>query len=92
MCSEGVDFSEGTTYDFARCIKPNGEIYGISPGEICEEGKPISDKAAKNKKKGEDSSRMAKLRAAFIKKLGREMTADELKKAQNMVSRPKNNP
>lgn len=89
MCSEGVSFSEGDSYDFARCIKSTGEIYGVSPGEVCKEGKPISDSKAKNKKSGESNVRMAKLRAAFMKKWGREMSKEELQKASNMVNRSK---
>ena len=87
MCAAGVDFGEGPVYDFARCIKKDGEIYGVSPGEACKEGKPIPDKKKKEKEKGKQSSRMAKLRAAFIKKTGREMTAEELEKARNMIIR-----
>jgi len=26
----GVDFSEGETYDFARCVRPDGSAYGTS--------------------------------------------------------------
>ena len=89
MCSEGVDFAEGDAYDFARCIKSTGEIYGVSPGEACHGGKPISDARAERTGKGKDSSRMAKLRAAVIKKWKREMSAEELEKARNMISRPK---
>ena len=89
MCSEGVNFAEGDSYDFARCIKSTGEIYGVSPGEACHGGKPISDAKAKRKGGGKSSSRMAKLRAAFIKKWKREMSAEELEKARNMINRPK---
>ena len=87
MCAAGVDFGEGPVYDFARCIKKDGEIYGVSPGEACKEGKAIPDKKEGEKEKGKQSSRMAKLRAAFIKKIGREMTPEELEKARNMVIR-----
>ena len=89
MCSEGVSFSEGDSYDFARCIKSTGEIYGVSPGEVCKEGKPISDAKAQRREGGKSNSRMAKLRAAFIKKWKREMSAEELEKARNMINRPK---
>jgi len=89
MCSEGMSFSEGDSYDFARCIKSTGEIYGVSPGEACHGGKPISDAKAERKGGGKSSSRMAKLRAAFIKKWKREMSAEELEKARNMINRPK---
>ena len=92
MCSEGVDFAEGNTYDFARCIKSNGEIYGISPGEVCKEGKPISDSKALRKVKGQTGARMAKLRAAFIKKWKREMSPEEIKKAHNMLGRSGKSP
>jgi len=86
MCSDGVSFAEGDSYDFARCIKTNGEIYGVSPGETCRGGKPISDAKADKKGGGKTGARMSKLRAAFIKKLGREMTSKELEKARNMLT------
>jgi hypothetical protein len=92
MCSEGVDFAEGDAYDFARCIKSTGEIYGVTPGEVCREGKPISDAKAERKAGGKTSSRMAKLRAAFIKKWKREMSAEELEKARNMIDRSGKSP
>ncbi len=88
MCSEGVDFGESPVYDFARCIKKSGEIYGISPGESCYEGKPISDAAAKAKAK-DGSSRLAKLRVAFRKKTGRELTPEEMEKAEGLLSKVK---
>ena len=84
MCAEGIDFGEGPAYDFAMCIKADGDIYGIEPGEVCEDGKPISDEQAakiRAKKGNTSAARMAKLKAAFRKKTGREMTAEELKKA-----------
>lgn len=84
MCSEGVDFGEGPVYDFARCIKRSGEIYGVSPNETCREGKPISDKRAEGKKK-DGGSRLAKLRIAFRKKTGRDLSAEEMKKAQGIL-------
>jgi hypothetical protein len=87
MCSDGVNFAEGDSYDFARCIKTDGEIYGVTPGETCRGGKPISDAKAEKKKGGKTSSRMSKLRAAFIKKWGREMSSEELEKARNMINR-----
>jgi hypothetical protein len=88
MCSEGVNFGESPVYDFARCIKKNGEIYGISPGEVCQEGKQISDAAAKSKLKDE-GSRLAKLRVAFRKKTGRELTPEEMEKAEGLLSKMK---
>lgn len=84
LCAEGVDFGEGSAYDFAMCIKADGDIYGIEPGESCEDGKPISDKEAakiRAKKSSSGEARMAKLKAAFRKKTGREMTPEEMKKA-----------
>jgi hypothetical protein len=89
MCAAGIDFGEGPAYDFAMCIKQDGDIYGISPGESCEDGKPISDAAAariKSKKKVPSSARMAKLKAAFRKKTGREMSKEELAKAAWMIN------
>jgi len=92
MCAEGVDFGEGPVYDFAMCLMSNGDIYGVEPGEACEKGKPISDEQAaklKSKKGDSGSARMAKLKAAFIKKMGREMTKEELAKAAWMVDNTK---
>ena len=94
MCAEGIDFGEGPAYDFAMCIKPDGDIYGISPGESCEDGKPISDEQAKklrakDKSKDTPAVRMAKLKKAFLKKTGREMTKEELAKATWLVNKGK---
>jgi hypothetical protein len=86
MCAEGVDFGESPVYDFARCIKKDGEIYGISPGEVCKEGRQISDKKEVEPKK-DVSGRMAKLKEAFIRKIGREMTSAEIEKARNMIAK-----
>ncbi len=85
MCAEGLDFGEGPIYDFAMCIKASGEIYGVSRGEVCREGKPISEGRAKSKQRKKPDTRMAKLKAAFIKKTGREMRPDELKKLQALL-------
>jgi hypothetical protein len=82
MCAEGVNFGEGPVYDFARCVMPDGEVYGTE-GQ-CKTGKPISDKD-ESKKEGTDS-RMANLKKSFIKKMGRDMTPAELKKAENMLA------
>ena len=92
LCAEGLDFGEGPVYDFAMCIKPDGDIYGVEPGEACEDGKPISDAEAariQSKKKMPSDARMAKLKAAFLKKTGREMTKTELAKAAWMVDNKK---
>jgi hypothetical protein len=83
MCAAGLDFAEGEVYDFARCIKPDGEIYGVSEDEACIEGKKISDKKALAK--SGIGARMAKLRIAFRKKMGREMTPEDAKKAENAL-------
>ncbi len=82
MCAEGVDFGEGPVYDFARCVMPDGDIYGTK-GQ-CKAGKPIADEKEEGDKKVD--SRMAKLKKSFIKKMGREMTPAELKKAANMLA------
>ena len=94
MCADGVDFGEGPAYDFAMCLMANGDIYGIEPGESCEKGKPISDEQGKKlraKGKADDRPdvRMAKLKKAFLKKTGREMTKEELAKAAWMVNKGK---
>ena len=92
LCAEGMDFGEGPVYDFAMCIKPDGDIYGVEPGEACEDGKPISDEQAaklRSKKGNTGAARMAKLKAAFLKKTGREMTKEEMAKAAWMVDNTK---
>jgi hypothetical protein len=88
MCAAGLDFGEGPAYDFAMCLMANGDVYGVEPGEKCEKGKPISDEqgAALKKKKGNTGARMAKLKQAFIKKMGRDMNPKELAKLQNMLA------
>ena len=85
MCADGLDFGEGPVYDFAMCIKGDGDIYGISPGETCKEGKPISDKKAAAMRAKDDGSRMSKLRAAFIKKTGRKLRPEEEKKLRALL-------
>lgn len=87
MCAEGLDFGEGEVYDFARCIMPNGEVYGVSDDEECEVGKRLPN--GKKAGKGEGATRMAKLKQAFIKKTGREMNAEELKRAALIVNNTK---
>ena len=87
MCAAGLDFGEGEVYDFARCIMPNGEVYGVSDDEECEVGKRLP-----NGKKGgtkEGATRMAKLKKAFLKKTGREMTKEEIAKASWIVNKSK---
>lgn len=84
LCTQGVDFGEAPVYDFAKCLMANGDIYGVEPGEKCEVGRPISDEEAKTK--NQINSKMSKLKKAFIKKLGREMTSKELAKARNLIA------
>jgi hypothetical protein len=94
MCAVGLDFGEGVPYDFAMCLMANGDIYGIERGEQCEKGKPISnEQGRKLKQKGSKNEkpnvRMAKLKKAFLKKMGRDMTKEELAKAAWMVNKGK---
>jgi hypothetical protein len=94
LCAQDVDFGEGPTYDFAMCLMTNGDVYGVEPGEACEKGKPISDemgKKLKAKKKSKESpaAKMAMLKKAFIAKMGREMSKEELAKAAWMVNKGK---
>jgi hypothetical protein len=88
MCAAGIDFGEGPAYDFAMCIKADGDVYGIEDGESCKDGKPISEEqaAALKKKKGGTGARLSKLKEAFLKKTGREMTSKELAKLNNMLA------
>jgi hypothetical protein len=92
LCAEGIDFGETGEYNFVQCLMANGDIYGVEPGEACEKGKQISDEQAaklraKNKKKDTPEVRMAKLKKAFLKKTGREMTKEELAKASWIINK-----
>lgn len=92
MCAEGMDFGEGEPYDFKQCLMSNGDIYGVEDGEACDKGKAITDAQAKKiragkSSKGESGVRMAKLKAAFRKKTGREMTPEEKKKAAYLLKK-----
>lgn len=87
MCAEGLDFGEGPVYDFARCVMANGEYYGVSDNEKCEKGRRAPDKEKQDK--GDKATRMAKLKAAFIRKIGREMTPQELKQATLLIEKTK---
>ena len=84
MCAAGLDFSEKDIYNFARCLMSNGEVYGVSDDEACEVGRRIGD----NEEVGNDggSGRLAKLKKEFIKKIGRDMTKEELAKVSRMLS------
>jgi hypothetical protein len=94
LCAEGIDFGEAGEYNFVQCLMANGDIYGVEPGEACEKGKQISDEQAaklraKSKKDDAPNVRMAKLKAAFRKKTGRDMTKEEMAKAAWMVDNTK---
>lgn len=84
MCAAGVDFGESPVYDFARCLTSGGKVYGISEDEQCKVGRKVADKG-ENESSGKSDSRMSKLKRAFIRKMGREMTPKEIAKAQNML-------
>ena len=84
MCAEGMNFGEAPVYDFAKCIMPSGEVYGVSKGESCKKGKPLVGDGPK--KKGTAASRMARLKLAFLKKNGREMTPGEMKQAIKLIA------
>lgn len=90
LCSERYDFSEGETYDFVRCIMPNGEIYGTS--KQCKQGKPLPEEESKGEKKGgEDKAgqrKLAKLTRMYRLRTGRDMTAEQLASAANKIGVP----
>ena len=84
MCSAGINFGEEPVYDFARCVTSGGKVYGVSEDEQCKVGRKIVDKEEEGDSDATDA-RMSKLKRAFIRKLGREMTPKEIAKAQNML-------
>lgn len=81
MFAAGLSFNETNSYDFVRCIMPDGEIYGTK--HQCKVGKPLAEEDKESK--GGSDSRLAYLKKAFMKKIGREMTAQEIAKARNML-------
>ena len=87
MCAAGLDFSESEVYDFARCLMPNGETYGVSDDEACKVGRRIGDKEKTDKNKS--GGRFANLKREFIKKTGREMTKEEQAKLAIMLGSKK---
>ncbi len=88
MCADGVDFSEGETYDFARCIMPDGEIYGTK-GQ-CKQGKPIGDeeKSDKEVKGGKHSKNLSKLARMYRAKTGKDLSPKQLVAAANRIGVP----
>ena len=46
---QGLDFSEGEVYDFARCVRPDGSFYGT--GGTCRKGSDAGDKKPEAPKK-----------------------------------------
>lgn len=89
MCADGMDFGEGEVYDFVMCLEASGDIYGIEPGETCVKGRQISDKEGAKllSQKDKSGARMAKLKAAFLKKTGRKMRPKEMEAARLMLDK-----
>jgi hypothetical protein len=88
MCSDGVNFAEGDSYDFARCIMPDGEIYGTK-GQ-CKQGKPIKDKekteeSKESKKRKRD---LAKLTEMYRAKTGKDLSPKQLVAVANRIGVP----
>lgn len=80
---KGVDFSEGETYDFTRCIRPDGSSYGT--GGKCRQG---SESGPAERKQADAARKQARLDAkaaqrevAELKKKRDEAAAGPDKKA-----------
>ena len=88
MCSDGVDFAEGDSYDFARCIMPDGEIYGTK-GQ-CKQGKPIGEEEESGKERGSDKSKknLAKLTRMYRAKTGKDLSPKQLVAVANRIGVP----
>jgi len=90
MCSVSANFAEGETYDFVRCIMPDGEIYGTK--HQCKQGKPLSEGKEKKEKTDKESAsgerKLAKLTKMFRLKNGRDMSAAQLTAAANKIGVP----
>jgi hypothetical protein len=86
--SSGINFTENT-YDFTRCVMPNGEFYGTD-GQ-CKVGKPVGEKEKSAKKEGEgdDKSRkLAKLTQWFRAKKGKDLTPKQIASVANRIGVP----
>ena len=90
LCSSSVNFAEGETYDFVRCIMPDGEVYGTTTQ--CKQGKPLPEggKAKEKEKKPPASAKkkLAKLTKMFRLKTGRDMSTPQLIAAANKIGVP----
>jgi hypothetical protein len=66
--SQGLDFSEGDTYDFTRCVRPNGTAYGTRG--TCRKGSQQEKQAApakgeKSRSPVDHNARLAKHATAY---------------------------
>jgi hypothetical protein len=88
MCSDGVNFAEGDSYDFARCIMPDGEIYGTK-GQ-CKQGKPIGEekKSEKDEKSEKSKRNLAKLTQMYRAKTGKNLSPKQLVAVANRIGIP----
>jgi len=79
--SAGINFAENS-YDFARCLLPDGTYYGVSKGETCKLGKSVPDREKSDKDEKEDEKprkrSIAKLTKAFRAKRGKDLTDKQL--------------
>ena len=83
MCAEGVDFGESPVYDFTRCVKPNGEAYGTDGR--CRAGTQEVKESGPSPKGNLLKNRLGALKAAFERKVGREMNAKEIARAMKKM-------
>ena len=89
MCSAGLDFAEGESYDFARCVMPDGEVYGTK-GQ-CKQGKPLGNKEEEPGKEAKGSGKpgdLAKLTQMFRLKTGKDMSLKQLVAAADRIGIP----
>lgn len=90
LCNSSLSFTEEQTYDFVRCITPEGEIYGSATQ--CKAGKPLPE----NKGGGENGAaggkgnirKLAKLTRMFRIRNGRDMTTAQLSQAAQRIGVP----
>jgi hypothetical protein len=66
---KGLDFSEGDTYDFTKCVRPDGSTFG-TPGLCAPPNKPAGAAVDPKKKKKESFIDKQKRFAADQKKAG----------------------
>jgi hypothetical protein len=80
--AQGLNFSEGETYDFTRCVKPNGKAYGTSGKcRLGSEEKKQEDQKPQGSKKHVGKSRLEQY---ILDETLNKLSDDEKERFKNM--------